>query len=486
MSDHMMTAKSVISALGSAAATAVVARSIINDLLPYEIRDYLSSTLHSIFNRRFSSEISIIVDEFDGLNTNQIFEAAELYLGARTKSATSAHTFKVRKSEADKQIHINLDRDEEMVDVYEGIKFRWILQCHKVKDSFDNPRDMNSSMRSEVRFFLLIFHKKFKNVALEKYLPYIINETELLKQETRALKLFTVDPDHRYQSPADVWTSIRLNHPATFDTLAMDSELKEMIMEDLERFVRRKEYYRRVGKAWKRGYLLYGPPGTGKSSLIAAMANYLNFDIYDLELSEMRCNSELRKVLVATANKSILVVEDIDCSVKFHDRDNNNDDDNEYAGHRQQEKVTLSGLLNFIDGLWSSCGDERIIIFTTNHKDKLDPALLRPGRMDLHIHMSYCTPCGFNLLAYNYLGIKHHELFNNIERLIEEAQVTPAEVAEQLMRQNEPDFALTGLVEFLELKKVANAKAEEKKLEVDSKIKHNVEATKESVDKQTK
>ncbi|KAJ6367141.1 hypothetical protein OIU77_003506 [Salix suchowensis] len=54
--------------------------------------------------------------------------------------------------------------------------------------------------------------------------------------------------------------------------------------------------------------------------------------------------------------------------------------------------TVLSGLLNFIDGLWSSCGDERIIVFTTGHKENPDPALLRPGRMDMHIHMSYCTP----------------------------------------------------------------------------------------------
>ncbi|KAI4295499.1 hypothetical protein L6164_035541 [Bauhinia variegata] len=59
------------------------------------------------------------------------------------------------------------------------------------------------------------------------------------------------------------------------------------------------------------------------------------------------------------------------------------------------KEVTLSGLLNFIDGLWSSCGDESIIAFTTNHRDRLDTALPRPGRMDVHIHMSYCTPCGF-------------------------------------------------------------------------------------------
>ena len=71
-------------------------------------------------------------------------------------------------------------------------------------------------------------------------------------------------------------------------------------------------------------------------------------------------------------------------------------------------QFTLSGLLNVIDGLWSSSGDERIIVFTTNHKDrldKLDPALLRPGRMDMHVHMSYITMDGFKQLVSNYLGI---------------------------------------------------------------------------------
>jgi chaperone BCS1 len=75
-----------------------------------------------------------------------------------------------------------------------------------------------------------------------------------------------------------------------------------------------------VGKAWKRGYLLYGPPSTGKSSLIAAMANHLKFDIYDLELSNVYSNSELRRLLVSTANRSIVVIEDIDCSVELQNR----------------------------------------------------------------------------------------------------------------------------------------------------------------------
>ncbi|KAJ0646037.1 putative ATPase, AAA-type, core, P-loop containing nucleoside triphosphate hydrolase [Helianthus annuus] len=116
--------------------------------------------------------------------------------------------------------------------------------------------------------------------------------------------------------------------------------------------------------------------------------------------------------------------------------------------------VTLSGFLNFIDGLWSSCGDQRIIVFTTNHKEKLDPALLRPGRMDVHINMSYCTVSGFRLMASNYLGVSNHDAFEKIEHLIGGSlEITPAEVGEQLLRFRDPDVALGGLLQYMDLKK---------------------------------
>ena len=88
-------------------------------------------------------------------------------------------------------------------------------------------------------------------------------------------------------------------------------------------------------------------------------------------------------------------------------------------------------------------------MFTTNHKDKLDPALLRPGRMDVHIHMSYCNPCGFKTLASNYLDVSNHKLFPEIEKLLMEVEVTPAEIAEEFMKSDDADVALEGLVEFL-------------------------------------
>lgn len=92
-------------------------------------------------------------------------------------------------------------------------------------------------------------------------------------------------------------------------------------------------------------------------------------------------------------------------------------------------------------------------MFTTNHKDRLDEALLRPGRMDVHIHMSYCTPSGFRILCANYLGISDHSLLPEINELLAKASVTPAEVGEQLLKNADPEVALAGLIGFIEKKK---------------------------------
>ena len=96
------------------------------------------------------------------------------------------------------------------------------------------------------------------------------------------------------------WSHVNFEHPLKFETLAMDPKKKEEILNDLVKFKTGGEYYAEVGKAWKRGYLLYDPPGTGKSSMIAAMANFMNYDMYHLELTAVKKNTELRKLLIET------------------------------------------------------------------------------------------------------------------------------------------------------------------------------------------
>ena len=93
-------------------------------------------------------------------------------------------------------------------------------------------------------------------------------------------------------------------------------------------------------------------------------------------------------------------------------------------------------------------------MFTTNHKEKiekLDPALLRSGHMDMHEHMSYLTMDGFKQLVSNYLGVDgDHQLFEVIEALLKNKEVTSAEIAEELLKSEDPNVLLRGVVEFLE------------------------------------
>ncbi|KAK7341461.1 hypothetical protein VNO80_24391 [Phaseolus coccineus] len=436
----MMTPKfqNVVSTAASVAATVMLLRSFTRNYIPPELQHYLYSKLSKFLS--FSSELTLVIDQFHGFTLNPLFAAAQLYL--KPHEAPNAKRFRATMPSKSRHVSLLMDGNDDITDSFNGVPFRWKLVSR---------RDKSNSL---VHFFEVRFHKKHREMVLSEYLPRVMEEAKAARERRKTLRLFTVK-DMRMGGRVELWQGVNLEHPATLATVAMDSDLKEMIIRDLDMFVERKGLYKSVGKAWKRGYLLSGPPGTGKSSLIAAMANYLNFDVYDLELTSVRRNSELRKLLMATRNRSILVVEDIDCSLHLQDRiaKPTSSQPHSHSFHNPPSQVTLSGFLNFIDGLWSSCGDERIMVFTTNHKDKLDPALLRPGRMDVHIDMTYCTPGGFKMLASNYLGITEHPLFVQIDKLLGMINVTPAEVGEQFLLDQDPEIALNSLINLLLEKK---------------------------------
>lgn len=310
-------AKAVFSALASVVASAVLIRSIANDFIPQQVFTFFNAKLHNI-SHKLSSQFTLVIEEFQGLTRNQVYDAAEAYLA--TIATISAQRLKTGKSEDDKKLAFSVDRDAEVDDVYDDAQVRWKHVCVQL-DSYGNhvPWDMIASIRSEARSYELTFHKKHKEKIFKSYLPYIMERAKALKEEIRAVKLHTVKHDF--------WNgySVNFDHPMTFKTLAMDAEVKRALMEDLDRFVRGKEFYRRTGKAWKRGYLLYGPPGTGKSSLIAAMANYLNYDIYDLDLTAVSSNMDLKSLMLSMSNRSILVLEDIDCTIKLQNREANDE-----------------------------------------------------------------------------------------------------------------------------------------------------------------
>ncbi|KAJ6936114.1 hypothetical protein NC652_010991 [Populus alba x Populus x berolinensis] len=306
-----------------------------------------------------------------------------------------------------------MDDYEEVTDVFEGVKVWW-------SSSKTVPKTQSISfypVADERRYYRLTFHKSHRDVITEKYLEHVLKEGKAIAVRNRQRKLFTNNPSEKwYGWKSTKWSHVVFEHP-------------------------------------------------GKSTMISAMANFLDYDVYDLELTTVKDNSELRKLLIETTGKSIIVIEDIDCSLDLTGQRKKTEKKKEAEDERKSgSKVTLSGLLNFIDGLWSACGGERIIVFTTNYVDKLDPALIRRGRMDKHIELSYCCFEAFKVLAKNYLELKSHETFGKIEELLGETKMTPADVAENLMPRSdeEDEECLKRLIEGLETaKEEARKKAEE-------------------------
>ncbi|WMV15462.1 hypothetical protein MTR67_008847 [Solanum verrucosum] len=208
----------------------------------------------------------------------------------------------------------------------------------------------------------------------------------------------------------------------------MEPNKKQEIKDDLETFSKSKDYYAKIGKAWKRGYLLYGPPGTA-----------------------VKDNTELRKLLIDTTSKSIIVIEDIDCSL---DLTGQRKPKKEKEKDEKVEKDPIKEELK-------KAGEEK-------KQSELDPALIRRGRMDKHIELSYCCFESFKVLANNYLDVtSHDDYFPEIRRLLGETNITPADVAESLMPKSSKENASTcleRLIKAIETAKVeAKLKAEEEK-----------------------
>jgi chaperone BCS1 len=276
-----------IATAASLAASLMLVRSLANEqLLPSEAHEALSAALSSLRSRLIWQH-TIIIEENEGLTYNHVYGAVKAYLTARIDNApTKIGMQRLRVSSAESEaerIVLSMEAGEEMADVYEGTEFMWELVTREVKG---DPNGGGGAR--EVRSYEVSFHKRHKEKALKEYLPFIVATAKAIKDGERSINIYM----NEYY---DEWRPMELEHPSTFSTLAMDQKQKQSIIDDLDRFIKRKDYYRRIGKAWKRGYLLYGPPGTGKSSFIAAIANHLRFDIYDLELTGVDSNSDLRR-----------------------------------------------------------------------------------------------------------------------------------------------------------------------------------------------
>ncbi len=174
----------------------------------------------------------------------------------------------------------------------------------------------------------------------------------------------------------DDWNVRQRVIPRAPESLVYSDNLLENIVTDAKKFLDSEAWYSDMGIPWRRGYLLHGPPGNGKSSLITAVAGVLGKSICVLNLSSLSLTDDsLTNLLGDAPDGSLILLEDVDAV--FNQR-------NKASGN--ESKLSFNGLLNALDGVTAQQG--RLVFLTTNHLEKLDPALVRPGRADAHFFLN--------------------------------------------------------------------------------------------------
>jgi len=187
----------------------------------------------------------------------------------------------------------------------------------------------------------------------------------------------------------DGWSQVEAYSPRLLESVILKPGEKDHLVSDIERFRKSRWRYRELGVPYHRGYLLYGPPGTGKTSLVSALANKFGMSIYAINLTEFN-DKGLRSAINQVPENSVILLEDID-AMKTGTRpaEERSPEKPSVGGEAKSNSgllgVTLSGLLNVLDGFHAP--ENVIFAMTTNHVETLDPALLRPGRIDYKLYL---------------------------------------------------------------------------------------------------
>lgn len=246
---------------------------------------------------------------------------------------------------------------------------------HRVRVSLSNGESNDEELAatsSPYREPRLIFVAK-DSAGQQAVLDGLLSEAEIVKstRSVRTAHLFVYGEGRwkeRGPLPARAVESV-----VTADNLVQD------IVDDLQRFRSKEEAYVSRGVPYHRGYLLYGPPGTGKTSAVKAVANALKMDLYYASLGSAGTDTALSDIVADVPSNSILLLEDIDAFAVTHART-----EDHAIATGATAGLSTTGLLNVLDGVNTPHG--QITFLTTNHREFLDPALIRPGRVDRQYH----------------------------------------------------------------------------------------------------
>jgi len=203
--------------------------------------------------------------------------------------------------------------------------------------------------------------------------------------KNNVVSIYRFDMQHKY------WQQLARRQPRLLKSVIMEKAQKRRLVDDLTWFLKDEtmDFYAKHGIPYHRSYLLHGPPGSGKTSCIFALAGQFKRNICFIQFNKSTTDDAFRRAVCDVPAESMVVLEDVDALFTVH-RDTT-----------ESSSLSFSGFLNSLDGLGSP--EDVVFILTTNHPERLDPAVRRPGRIDLHISFGAPTremACDYFLVFY--------------------------------------------------------------------------------------
>ena len=335
----------------------------------------------------------------------------------------------------------------------------------------DDKKETKGTAIETVKIEIYSYKKSMNEV--ENYVEKITNDylDTLYKSRRNIQFIYSLVDFSKYDNSSKdnllpLWEECKFNSSRTFDTIFF--EQKEELINKLDFFENNREWYQREGHPYTLGIGLHGPPGTGKTSIIKSIANKLKRHLIVIPLSKIKTQRQFHQAFFESEyspknakhpisfDKKIIVFEDIDCMPNVIMERNDDEDElksnsnslnkdellemikNKYKNNNndlkydvsslmsmpptdKSDKITLSFILNVIDGIRETPG--RILIMTSNHYDKIDKALVRPGRIDMTLEMKNASISVIEEVVRHYYQV---EIPRRVRNKISDGVVSPA------------------------------------------------------------
>jgi len=330
-------------------------------------------------------------------------------------------------------ISVNKKYNTYKTSIYPGYeKYKWYFDGDEFIIEHKETGNMAFNLiKSEAVFCkkLYIYHNDFDKI--KKFMSHIfLNEKE---QDNDNITIYS-SRSSKYSS----WEKHESISVQTLDNIYIDKKIKDNLISHIDNFLALKDKYIKYGRNHKLNLLLTGVPGSGKTCLCKAIARKYNYPVYIFNFSKSLTDESFIELTNDIKDNSIVLFEDIDSY--FKDRTS------------LDINISFSCLINILDGFISKSGAGIITILTANNPDRLDPALIRPGRIDKIIKFDFPNKEEIKEAFMSLIPSKDNKDFEEFYDKIKKIKCNMSGFVDYLFRN--PDTYLENIEELIKQTKL--------------------------------